>query len=126
MVMTKEQIKKHLIKKEEEGTIDWRKTYNQKQVNGKFKFCVNCNRSKWWYYHEILKDCFGMYRNKWLEKYEAGKFPKCYVPCPPFYDICNRGSGILCLCPQSEAKKHKDYEKCRKCFDKFGFTSDIE
>jgi hypothetical protein len=44
-------------------------------------------------------------------KYLNGEYPECYVPCPPFYDICNRVN---------------DSEKCMKCFRENDFVDYIE
>ena len=127
-LMTKKEIKEYLIKKENEGVIAWRKTHLLKGEGNAQRNTDALEHATYLYhyYQKILHDCFGMYRNKWKEKYDAGKFPKCYVPCPPFYDICNRGAGIICLVPESKARAHKDYKKCLACYRKFGFTDSIE
>ena len=110
--MNLKEVKQYLIDKEKEGTNKMRE---------KWKKTHKVNSTYYEYYHNILKDCFGMYRNKYLEKYESGKFPKCYTPCPPFYDICNHGSYII-----NGDNKDKEYKKCMKCFKKFNFTDTIE
>jgi hypothetical protein len=46
------------------------------------------------------------------DKYKDGEFPKCFIPCPPFYDICNRAN--------------LETEKCKKCFNEYGFVDYIE
>jgi hypothetical protein len=45
-------------------------------------------------------------------KYEAKEYPECFVPCPPFYDICN--------------KAKLDTQKCQECFKKNDFEDCIE
>lgn len=48
----------------------------------------------------------------WQARYQAGEFPECFVPCPPFFDFCN----------SHDLSK----EKCKKCFEEFGFVDYIE
>lgn len=48
------------------------------------------------------------------KNYEEGKYPKCYKPCPPFYDFCNHAFNI------------NDDLKCSECLKEFGFKDYIE
>jgi len=64
-----------------------------------------------------------MKKSTYQVRYEQNEFPECYVPCAPFYDICNHGVAILCA---SDIKYDNQYHTCKACFDKFGFTDSIE
>lgn len=62
-----------------------------------------------------LKEKFGVKKLKTEVKpkyYNGREYPPCFVPCPPFYDICNA----------------TDYESeiCHKCYKKYSFVDYIE
>lgn len=59
------------------------------------------------------KPIFQKRENKnWEARYKAGEFPKCFTPCPPFFDICNI--------------QDPDKRKCGECYRRFGFVDYIE
>jgi len=58
------------------------------------------------------------------ELYLEGKMPECFNPCPPFYDMCNRGMAIL---NREDASLYATKRKeCKKCFLKYKFVDYIE
>lgn len=57
------------------------------------------------------------------ELYVAGKYPSCFVPCPPFFDICNRGSYII---NNREKVAKSEYITCKGCYKDNGFVDYIE
>lgn len=59
-------------------------------------------------------------KSPFLIKYENGEFPECYIPCPPFYYICNHGAYVI------NQDEHPEKHKCLECYKKFDFEDYIE
>jgi hypothetical protein len=55
--------------------------------------------------------------NQYERNFKDGKYPECYRPCHPFYDICN-AADLFSNTPQSK--------KCCACFELHGFVDSIE
>lgn len=51
-------------------------------------------------------------KGSFRERYEAGVFPECFRPCPPFYDVCNAVDFST--------------EKCNACYETHRFMDCIE
>lgn len=57
---------------------------------------------------EVIRERIKNYK----KAHDENAFPNCFVPCPPFYDICNAAK--------------LDTNKCRKCYEEFDFLDCIE
>ena len=48
-------------------------------------------------------------KSEWQKQYELHKYPDCYMPCIPFYDVCNKFDNSLKCDLCSKQNDFKDY-----------------
>ena len=54
-----------------------------------------------------------------------GKYPSCYKPYLPFYQICVKGSQIIGKPVVSSAQLYK-YQQCEFCIRKYKFAINLD
>ena len=75
--------------------------------------CIICKSVALMFTQEIKRDFRKWYKYRIILTNHLGEeMPRCFVPCPPFYDICN----IVNL----------ENKKCQECFEEHSLTDCIE